>query len=98
MRIENPRYTERLGSVRINGVQKVLELMSLSGLGAIYHSPPCGNDTSQLIVKELLQQDALNEGEEPPKPRLSSPLKKIELIKIQCNYGRADERVFCSGK
>ena len=28
MRIENPRYTERFGSVRINDVQKVLELDS----------------------------------------------------------------------
>ena len=28
MRIESPRYTERFGSVRINDVQKVLELDS----------------------------------------------------------------------
>ena len=28
MRIETPRYTERFGSVRLNEVQKVLELDS----------------------------------------------------------------------
>ncbi len=28
MRIESPRYTERFGSVRINDVQKVLELVA----------------------------------------------------------------------
>jgi hypothetical protein len=28
VRIESPRYTERFGSVRINDVQKVLELYS----------------------------------------------------------------------
>ena len=45
MRIESPRYTERFGSVRINDVQKVLELE----LGS-------GRTLAQADVEEVLRQ------------------------------------------
>lgn len=56
--------------------------MLLPGLGTIYHSPLCEAETKQIIIDELLRQNALKPGEEPPKPHVSSPLKKIDLRKF----------------
>jgi len=59
-----------------------LKGMLLPGLGAIYHSPLCEAETKRLILGELLQQDAIKPGEEPPKPHISAPPKKIDLPKF----------------
>ncbi|MBI2860536.1 MAG: mannosyl-3-phosphoglycerate synthase [Chloroflexi bacterium] len=56
--------------------------MLMTGLGAIYHSPICEGETRQLIMSELLQRNLLTPEEEPPKPRLSAPPKKIDLTKF----------------
>ena len=39
-------------------------------------------ETRQLILGELLQQDAINPEQEPPKPCLSAPPKKARLQKF----------------
>jgi mannosyl-3-phosphoglycerate synthase len=56
--------------------------MLLPSLGAIYHSPLCEEETKQLIINELLQQNAIQPDEEPPKPRLITPLRAINLKKF----------------
>lgn len=56
--------------------------MLLPSLGTIYHSPLCEAETKQIIIDELLRQNVLKPGEEPPKPHVSSPLKKIDLRKF----------------
>ncbi|MFW6105270.1 MAG: mannosyl-3-phosphoglycerate synthase [Chloroflexota bacterium] len=56
--------------------------MLLPGLGSIYHSPLCEEATRQLIIDELLQQNAIQPDEEPAKPRLITPLRAINLNKF----------------
>ena len=73
----NPHLHEEKG-----GSHLLMEML-LPGLGAIYHSPLCGKDTKEIIVNELLQQKAIKSGEKPPKPRISAPLKKIDLKKFK---------------
>ena len=51
MRIESPRYTERFGSVRINEVQKVLELDS----GRAKELPPGENIAVQKIEEDVIK-------------------------------------------
>ncbi len=68
----NPHLHEEKG-------EQHLDEMLLLGLGTIYHSPLCTEETEQLILSELLQQDAINPSEALPKPHLSAPLKKINL-------------------
>jgi len=71
----NPHLHEEKGSEHLKG-------MLLPGLGTIYHSPLCEAETRQLILGELLRQDAINLGQEPPKPCLSAPPKKAHLQKF----------------
>jgi len=71
----NPHLHEEKGLEHLIG-------MLLPGLGAIYHSPLCEAETKQLILGELLRQDAIKPGEEPPKPHISAPPKKIDLHKF----------------
>jgi len=72
----NPHLHEERGG------QHLLVEMLLPGLGSIYHSPLCGKETKQLIRDELLQQNAIQPDEEPPKPRLIAPLQTINLKKF----------------
>jgi mannosyl-3-phosphoglycerate synthase len=72
----NPHLHEEKGG------QHLLAEMLLPGLGSIYHSPLCEEETKQLIMNELLQQNAIGQEEEPPKPRPITPLKAINLKKF----------------
>jgi mannosyl-3-phosphoglycerate synthase len=72
----NPHLHEERGG------QHLLVEMLLPSLGAIYHSPLCGEETKQLIIDELLQQNAIKPDEEPPKPRLIAPLRTINMKKF----------------
>ena len=72
----NPHLHEEKGG------QHLLTEMLLPGLGAVYHSPLCDDETKQVITNELLQQNALKPGEKPPKPRLIAPLKNVDLKKF----------------
>jgi len=71
----NPHLHEEKGLEHLKG-------MLLPGLGAIYHSPLCEAETKQLILGELQHQGAIKPGEEPPKPHISAPPKKIDLQKF----------------
>jgi mannosyl-3-phosphoglycerate synthase len=73
----NPHLHEERG-----GQHHLLVEMLLPGLGAIYHSPLCDDETKQVIMNELVQQNALKNGEKPPKPRVIAPLKNIDLKKF----------------
>jgi mannosyl-3-phosphoglycerate synthase len=53
--------------------------MLLPGLASIYHSLLCEKETKQLIIDELLKQNAIQPDEEPPKPRLIAPLRTINM-------------------
>ncbi len=59
-----------------------LEEMLLPGLGAIYHSPLCEEETRQMIREELLQRNIIKAGEEPLPPHISAPPKKIDIQKF----------------
>jgi len=56
--------------------------MLLTGLGSIYHSPLCGDEAKKTILNELLQQKAIAQGEEPAKPHIIAPPKKVDLQKF----------------
>jgi mannosyl-3-phosphoglycerate synthase len=72
----NPHLHEEKGG------HHLLVEMLLPSLGAIYHSPLCEKETKQLIINELLQQNAIQPDEEPPKPRPITPLRAINLKKF----------------
>jgi len=72
----NPHLHEEKGG------KHLLVEMLLPGLGSIYHSSLCEEETKQLIINELLQQNAIQPDEEPPKPRLITPLRTIKLKKF----------------
>lgn len=72
----NPHLHEEKGG------QHLLVEMLLPGLGSIYHSPLCEEETRRLIVDELSQQNAIQPDEEPPKPRLITPPKTANLKKF----------------
>jgi len=71
----NPHLHEEKGDEHLEG-------MLLPGLGAIYHSPLCEDETRQIIIDELLLQNAISPDGEPPEPYISSPPKKIDLRKF----------------
>jgi mannosyl-3-phosphoglycerate synthase len=56
--------------------------MLLPGLATIYHSPLCEKETKEKIMTELLQQNAIGPGEEPPMPQISPPPKNIDIQKF----------------
>jgi mannosyl-3-phosphoglycerate synthase len=72
----NPHLHEERGG------RHLLVEMLLPGLGSIYHSPLCEKETKQLIINELLQQNVIQPDEEPPKPRLITPMRAINLKKF----------------
>ena len=59
-----------------------LDNMLLSGLGTIYHSALCEEETEQMILNELLLREAVKNNAALPKPLLSAPLKNINLTKF----------------
>lgn len=65
------------------GRRHILVEMLLPGLGAVYHSAICDEETKQLIKDELLQQNAIQPDEEPPEPQLIDPPKNIDLKKFR---------------
>jgi len=71
----NPHLHEEKGLEHLQG-------MLLPGLGAIYHSALCETETKQMILDELLRQNAIKPDEEPPKPCISAPPKKVDLQKF----------------
>jgi len=68
----NPHFHEERGTVH-------LREMLLQGLGTVYHSSLCDEETKQMIVKELRAQRALKRGEEPAKLRINCPPCKIDI-------------------
>ena len=72
----NPHLHEERGG------QHLLVEMLLPSLGSIYHSQLCVAETGRLIIDELLQQNAIQPYEEPPKPRLIAPPRTINLKKF----------------
>ncbi|MBN2462906.1 MAG: mannosyl-3-phosphoglycerate synthase [Dehalococcoidia bacterium] len=56
--------------------------MLLPGLATIYHSKLCEKETKEKVMAELLQQNAINPGEEPPMPQMSPPPKNIDMQKF----------------
>jgi len=71
----NPHLHEEKGSQHLEG-------MLLPGLGAIYHSSLCEEETKQMILSELLRGNVIKADEEPPKPHVIAPLKKTDLQKF----------------
>jgi len=71
MRIENPRYTERFGSVRINEVQKVLELDS----GRVKETSQDGN-----IAAQKIEEDAIKDIEEKMAIIIPTKDEKLKLF------------------
>jgi len=72
----NPHLHEEKGG------KHLMAEMLLPGLGSIYHSPLCEKETKKTIISELIQQNAVKSGEKPPKPRIASPLRKMDLKKF----------------
>ena len=60
-----------------------LKDMLLSGLGAVYHSPLCKDETKHLILEELCRQEILEAGQEPPQPLIIPPPAKAKFEKFK---------------
>jgi mannosyl-3-phosphoglycerate synthase len=59
MRIESPRYTERFGSVRINGVQQVLELDSGRAKELPLHEEIAAHKIEEDVIKDFEEKMAI---------------------------------------
>jgi len=68
----NPHFHEERGTVH-------LREMLLQGLGTVYHSLLCDEETKRMIIRELRAQRALERGEEPAKPHINCPPHKINI-------------------
>ncbi len=68
----NPHFHEERGTAH-------LREMLLQGLGTVYHSLLCDEETKRMIIRELLAQRALRRGEEPAKPNINCPPRKINI-------------------
>lgn len=77
----NPHLHEEKGG------QHLTVDMLLPGLGTIYHSPLCEKETKQIIINELMQQNAIETKGEPPAPIFIKPLKSINIKKFICAMG-----------
>lgn len=64
------------------GGQHLLVVTLLLGLGAVYHSLLCQDETKEMMINELLRNYATKPTAEPPKPWLIAPLKCIGLNKL----------------
>jgi len=63
------------------GIQHLKHMLT-EGLATIYHSPLCEEGTKKLILRELVNQGALNSREKPPLPHFNAPLGKIDSAKF----------------
>jgi mannosyl-3-phosphoglycerate synthase len=68
----NPHLHEEKGNQH-------LQEMLLSGLGTIYHSALCDEETKEAILRELVLHKALKAGEEPAKVHINAAPRKINL-------------------
>ncbi len=71
MRIESPRYTERFGSVRINDVQRVLELDAGRAKGLPLHEE---------IAVQKIEEDVIKDYEEKMAIVISTRDEKLKLF------------------
>ena len=72
----NPHLHEEKGAEHI-------QEMLLDGLGSIYHSPLSETGIRERILEELVDQNALSLGEEPPKPNIYPPLGRADIGKFR---------------
>jgi mannosyl-3-phosphoglycerate synthase len=72
----NPHLHEEKGG------RHVTEEMLLPGLGTIYHSPLCEEETKQVIINELMWQNAIEPEGKPPAPCFIEPIKNIDVKKF----------------
>jgi len=72
----NPHLHEEKG-------QEHLEDMLMPGLSTIFHSKLCDDITKGKITNDLMQYGLVKQDEEPPKPMLSAPPKKINISKFK---------------
>ncbi len=68
----NPHFHEEKGIVH-------LREMLLQGLSTVYHSQLCEEETKRMVIRELVAQRAAKRGEEPAKPRINLPLRKMNI-------------------
>ncbi len=68
----NPHFHEEKGIVH-------LREMLLQGLSTVYHSSLCDEETKRMVIRELVAQRAIKRGEEPAKPRINLPLRKMNI-------------------
>ncbi len=68
----NPHFHEEKGIVH-------LREMLLQGLSTVYHSSLCDEETKRMIIRELVAQRAAKRGEEPAKPHINLPLRKMNI-------------------
>jgi len=73
----NPHLHEEKGG------QHILAEMLVPGLSTIYHSQLCDKETKELIITELLQQNAIKPDKEPPKPRIIAPISNVNMNKFK---------------
>ena len=88
----NPHLHEEKGEPHL------IKEMLLPSLGTIYHSPLCEEETKQVILDELLQQKAINSGEEPAKPHISPSPKNVDLSKFAKVLEEQMESYFALGE
>jgi mannosyl-3-phosphoglycerate synthase len=67
----NPHLHEEKGEEHIRD-------MLLSSLSTIYHSPLCGEELREAILEELVRQQSLKEGDEPPPVHIICAPKKVD--------------------
>jgi len=63
------------------GMQHLKHMLS-EGLGTIYHSPLCEEETKKLILRELVNQGALSSRGKPALPHFNGPIGKVEGSKF----------------
>jgi len=68
----NPHFHEEKGIVH-------LREMLLQGLSTVYHSSLCDEETKRMVIRELVAQRAIKRGEEPAKPHINLPLRKMNI-------------------
>lgn len=78
------------------GIEHVREVLT-PGLSAIYHSPICEPETKQMIIDELVWQQALKPDEEPPKPHICILPKKVDIKKFVEVMGKHLATYSCHG-
>lgn len=72
----NPHLHEQKGEEHLEG-------MLAQRLGTIYHSSLCEEKMKKIILEELKNHAGLVSGEEPPKPFIHAPLRKIAFGKFK---------------